>query len=1241
MEDSKAFCEFLSNRKPPRSLSESTPDDAVEFLLSLPSDRINKVVGSLSAVTFKDVDGNHKENPFGSQMVRTFLEKEQKESGKKKLHEGYESETAPATSSVQGFSTLGPRDNVLPDQTSSEMLELREKLKEDETPLQLRLPEHSNTGSDPILVVFCGDNQESEETSFISYIFNELCLRGFAPLRYDLARSIVTRDPEILYKSRVGIMIISMNYACSRECLDGNVAIMDHLKANDLVLIPVLFKVSVSDVMNQSDLLGRAFLQLGESPQLLKWREAMIKLTSLNGYQYMKGHEVMLAKNIVTYICLLLNFETNGIKLALESILPLLDCSQPSAPIIVGLWGMAGIGKTTITREIFRTQAERYDVCYFLPDFHLMCQTKGLSHLRDEFFSKIFGEEKVFIDACDTKLSFLRDRFLGKKILIVLDGVSNARDAEIFVGGFGWFSGGHKIILTSRNRQVLVQCKAKEIYKIPKLSESGSFRLWFDNDTEQNWKGKMSFISELVNYASGNPLALRVLVSSIQKQCIYDETQHLKRLRQHPLIEIQDAFRRSFNVVDDNEKNTFLDLACFFRGENKDRVVNILDGCGFLTDLGICGLIDESLISLVDNMIEMPNIFQDTGRFIVCQENNEAGKRSRLWDSDDIADVLTNKTGTEAIEGIFFDTSRLTLELSSTVFEKVYRLRLLKFHCQSFTSRVCLPQGLHSLPDELRLLHWERYPLGSLPRNFNPKNLVELNMPYSNMTKLWKGTKNLENLKRIILSHSRQLTEFPRLSKARDLEHIDLEGCTSLVKVNSSILHHHKLIFLSLKDCSHLRIMPTTVHLESLEVLNLSGCSELEDLQDFSPNLKELYLAGTAIKEIPLSIRDLTKLVTFDLENCSRLQHLPPEISSLKAVVTTRPKRPASSINLSSVEDMAPPCKRYRLKRVIEYVILGLRKRKQKMSVSSHKPGSAFTLVNDPAYKSFRDLLESSSQPECQSYMKTGYCKFGNDCIYLHPRNRETHLPESRSSMASETPHSNRLRVLPSFGTSSFVSDITQATVGRDTINPKPQVLLDDEIDSASSAYMSDDEIDSDSSSENYATSSWCLEELAKIMESKKTYDQVFRHGSSSFDMYNSSSERQRNLSHHKTVRTLTLTQFFQQGKRLCAFYSHTGNCSSGHTFIFDHPSLVSTHKNTFSMASETPHMNLLGIFLTLPSSELVEASTENPRIHKNTSSITSKIALSNLLGLSFALGASPSELVEASTVNPQVGFIN
>ena len=43
-----------------------------------------------------------------------------------------------------------------------------------------------------------------------------------------------------------------------------------------------------------------------------------------------------------------------------------------------------------------------------------------------------------------------------------------------------------------------------------------------------------------------------------------------------------------------------------------------------------------------------------------------------------------------------------------------------------------------SLPNSLRYLHWDRYPLKSLPSKFSPENLVELHMPNSKVKKLWK-----------------------------------------------------------------------------------------------------------------------------------------------------------------------------------------------------------------------------------------------------------------------------------------------------------------------------------------------------------------------------------------------------------------------------------------------------------------------------------------------------------------------
>ncbi|KAF3565073.1 hypothetical protein DY000_02015420 [Brassica cretica] len=137
-----------------------------------------------------------------------------------------------------------------------------------------------------------------------------------------------------------------------------------------------------------------------------------------------------------------------------------------------------------------------------------------------------------------------------------------------------------------------------------------------------------------------------------------------------------------------------------------------------------------------------------------------------------------NPQGTSVIEGLFLDMSQLKFDASPNVFDKMCNLRLLKFYFSELIENhgVSLPQGLEYLPTKLRLLHWEYYPISSLPQCFDPKNLIELNMPNSCVKKLWKDKKSLENLKKMRLSYSYQLTKLPRLTSAQNLELLDLEG---------------------------------------------------------------------------------------------------------------------------------------------------------------------------------------------------------------------------------------------------------------------------------------------------------------------------------------------------------------------------------------------------------------------------------------------------------------------------------
>ncbi|CAH8364473.1 unnamed protein product [Eruca vesicaria subsp. sativa] len=117
----------------------------------------------------------------------------------------------------------------------------------------------------------------------------------------------------------------------------------------------------------------------------------------------------------------------------------------------------------------------------------------------------------------------------------------------------------------------------------------------------------------------------------------------------------------------------------------------------------------------------------------------------------------------------------------------------------------------------------------------------------------------LENLKVLDLSHCVDLEDIQVIPK--NLNKLYLGG-TSIQEL-PSLVHLSELVVLDLENCVQLQKIPLRLStLTSLTVLNLSGCSELEDIGDLNlpRNLEELYLAGTAIQEVPSSIKYLSEL---------------------------------------------------------------------------------------------------------------------------------------------------------------------------------------------------------------------------------------------------------------------------------------------------------------------------------------------------------------------------------------------
>ena len=100
----------------------------------------------------------------------------------------------------------------------------------------------------------------------------------------------------------------------------------------------------------------------------------------------------------------------------LESLL----CLESTDVLMVGIWGMGGIGKTTLARAIYEKISYKFEGCCFLANIADLRVRKGEDYLKKQLLSSILKDKNI-----DVTTTSLRARLHSKKVLIVLDDVNH------------------------------------------------------------------------------------------------------------------------------------------------------------------------------------------------------------------------------------------------------------------------------------------------------------------------------------------------------------------------------------------------------------------------------------------------------------------------------------------------------------------------------------------------------------------------------------------------------------------------------------------------------------------------------------------------------------------------------------------------------------------------------------------------------------------------------------------------
>ncbi|KAJ8759638.1 hypothetical protein K2173_009285 [Erythroxylum novogranatense] len=736
--------------------------------------------------------------------------------------------------------------------------------------------------------VFVSFRGEDTRHNFVCHLDKALSGKGLKTfVDYQLRRGeeINTALLQAIHDSKVAIVIFSENYASSSWCLDELLKIIECHESHNQIVIPVFYRVNPSDVRKQNGSFEESFAKHSENPRysnkIQKWKDALTQAANISGRDSNAIREIETPSP-----CSLEGFV--GLKSKISEVKTLLATGSSDVRML-GIWGMGGVGKTTLAEAIFAEVSSQFEGHCIVKKVREAWEKGREQRLLEQLISELLEQSDVKIDTTIIGPEpILVERLKSKRVFVVFDDVTDRSQLENLIGNQCWFGAGSNIIITSRDKQVF-EGITDNIYKVEALSDTESHQLFMRNAFKERQPSQdhIPLIGSFVNYARGNPLAIKVLGSYVCGKGVKIWKDALNKLSKCPNQKIQNVLKLSYDGLDREEKAIFLHIACFFKGENIDEAERVFSSCGLSADVGVSVLVDKSLVTISKyDELDMHDLLQDMGREIVRDKSKDPRRRSRYWDAEEILGMFEENEGTEAIEieSISLNTSQIrdNIVLDPNVFKRMPKLKFLKVYTScGEVSKLHLTRGLHFLPSELRYLYWDQYPLESLPTDFDAKELVVLHLPGSNIKQILKEVKDGGKLKVIAQS----LIESPLISRVIDIVFGKLPFGIGNKVPSSSCRFLSKIIHMDMEGCQNLRSFPNNVDLQCLEILNLKGCSNLKIFPEISTNLRKLYVGGTAIKEVHLSsIEGLSRLQELNMQYCEKLESLPSNICKLQGL---------------------------------------------------------------------------------------------------------------------------------------------------------------------------------------------------------------------------------------------------------------------------------------------------------------------------------------------------------------------
>ncbi|XP_059069744.1 disease resistance protein Roq1-like [Cryptomeria japonica] len=270
---------------------------------------------------------------------------------------------------------------------------------------------------------------------------------------------------------------------------------------------------------------------------------------------------------------------------------------------VVGIFGFGGSGKTTLAKEIFNTKRSEYNASCFLYDVresHVKCE---LHVLQSKLLKDLFNKERKF-QHIDEGTELLKNSLTragsDKRFLIILDDIDHQDQLRALLFE-DLLSPGSLAIVTTRDKGVLIGAEISNCYQMKTMDNYQAKELF----RSHAFGGKKTsfpceqLVERFVKFCGGLPLLLKVLGTHVRGRDENYWELELEKVRDIQPNDVRQCLKISFDSLESEEKQIFMDIACFFIGREKDRAVEIWKASQWTTaEHAVQRLVDKCLIEV-------------------------------------------------------------------------------------------------------------------------------------------------------------------------------------------------------------------------------------------------------------------------------------------------------------------------------------------------------------------------------------------------------------------------------------------------------------------------------------------------------------------------------------------------------------------------------------------------------------------------------------------------------------------